>query len=77
VVVIRGKRPEEDFSEGQCTGAFQLEIYYGDFEREIKLPDVDIHAQEIRAAYRNGFLIVTLPKRVRITAPRNVAIESF
>jgi len=63
VLVIRGTRNED---ESGCTGAYQLEIYYGEFEREIKLPDVDVTPQHIRATYRNGILLVTIPKKAAV-----------
>jgi HSP20 family protein len=72
VVILRGRRNEEDFGHDR-TGAFQLEIYYGDFEREVKLPDVEIVPQGMRATYRNGMLTVVLPKRSRSRAE----IESY
>jgi HSP20 family molecular chaperone IbpA len=71
-VILRGRRNEEDFGHDR-TGAFQLEIYYGDFEREVKLPDVEIVPQGMRATYRNGMLTVVLPKRSRSRAE----IESY
>jgi HSP20 family protein len=72
VLVIRGTRNEEELN---CTGAYQLEIYYGEFEREIKLPDVDISPQHIRATYRNGILLVSIPKKVAV-AVEGIVIES-
>jgi HSP20 family protein len=61
-MLIRGERPEGDFSDGDRQGVHQLEIYYGEFQREIRLPDGQIDPKGIRAQYRNGFLYVLIPK---------------
>lgn len=62
-LLIRGNRQEMNVSDGNRQGVHQLEIYYGEFQREVKLPDCTIDAQGIRAQYRNGFLFVLIPKR--------------
>lgn len=60
-LVIRGVRNEEDLGDGR--GCYhQLEIGYGEFEREVALPPGDLDLDSVRAHYRNGFLIVALPK---------------
>lgn len=64
-LTIRGHRREELEEESQC--AFhQLEVPFGEFQREVRLPNVAIDPEGIRAHYRNGFLYVVLPKRDRI-----------
>jgi HSP20 family protein len=65
-VLIRGLRREEDFEDGERTNFYQLEIFYGPFQREVKLPEVSVRSDEIRASYRNGFLLVQIPKQERI-----------
>jgi HSP20 family protein len=60
-LLIRGCRHEENPPSGQ-RGFYQLEIYYGEFAREIRLPEVAIDPEGIRAHYRNGFLTVVIPK---------------
>lgn len=62
-IVLRGLRHEEDAVSIGRTGIFQLEIYYGEFEREVKLPSEHVDLDAIRAHYRNGFLFVIVPKR--------------
>ena len=64
-LTIRGLRREELDDEGP-PAFHQLEIPFGDFQREIRLPSVAIDPEGIRASYRNGFLYVVLPKRERI-----------
>jgi HSP20 family protein len=61
-MLVRGHRPEGDLADGNRQGVHQLEIYYGDFQREIKLPDAEIDSQGIKAQYRSGFLYVLIPK---------------
>lgn len=76
VLVLRGLRPEEDFSDGNRTGIHQLEILYGEFEREIQLPKVTIEPAEIKAQFRNGILLVMIPKRDRISIAKTVTVKT-
>src|SRR5690349_8978038 len=62
-VLIRGLRREEDYEDGDRVRFYQLEIFYGPFQREVKLPDVSVRSDQIKANYRNGFLIVLIPKQ--------------
>ncbi|MDH4388358.1 MAG: Hsp20/alpha crystallin family protein [Fimbriimonas sp.] len=61
-VMIRGRRDEDTDSEQSRVGVYQLEILYGEFEREIKLPQVELNTSEMRAIFRHGLLIVLIPK---------------
>jgi HSP20 family protein len=64
---IRGMR-EEDRSEALDRILFhQMEIYVGPFERVLALPSgAELDRESVSAAYRDGFLIVTLPKKTRV-----------
>ncbi|MDE2127216.1 MAG: Hsp20/alpha crystallin family protein [Armatimonadetes bacterium] len=63
-LLISGERTEPDEERHDRTRCFQLEVYYGPFQREIPLPsEVRIDRDQIRAIYRDGFLQVTLRKR--------------
>lgn len=62
-IVIRGFR-QEDGPDERAT-FHQLEVPFGEFQREVRLPDVSVRAHEIRAQYRNGFLYVVIPKQER------------
>ena len=75
-LLLRGTRDEEDYSDGTRTGIHQLEIFYGEFQREVRLPAVPIDATQIRAQYRNGILLVTIPKLERIVVTRTVTIQN-
>jgi HSP20 family protein len=61
-LLIRGTRREEDFPASERTGCYQLEIYYGEFEREVRLPELPLHPDGIKAHFRNGLLLVMIPK---------------
>jgi len=74
-IILRGVRPEQDLSDSGRVGIHQLEIFYGDFQREIALPDVGIDARGIRAQYRNGFLLVMVPKMERIVVSKLVTVK--
>lgn len=61
-IMIRGNRREDDYPDVSRPGCYQLEIYYGDFEREVSLPDVPVDSAGMKAHYRNGILTVRIPK---------------
>jgi len=65
-LLLRGFRHEGDPTGGSRRGAHQLEIYYGEFQREVKLPDSPIETKAIHAQYKSGFLYVLIPKREQI-----------
>jgi HSP20 family protein len=44
------------------TRLHQMEIDYGYFERTLRIP-FPLQVDEIRATYRDGFLVITIPKR--------------
>ena len=62
-LTIRGLRHEEDLQETCRTGCYQLEIYYGEFERVLELPDENGDPDGMKGHYRNGILTVRIPKR--------------
>jgi HSP20 family protein len=57
---ISGTRTE--FAPSPKTRLHQMEIDYGYFERTLRIP-FQVKAEEIKATYRDGFLIITVPKR--------------
>lgn len=64
VLTISGERYEEDGDHADRIRCYQLEITFGPFERQILLPtDTRIDREGIQANCRDGFLVVTLPKR--------------
>lgn len=77
VLVIRGVRREEDLPTQGKIGCHQLEIFYGDFQREVEVPRGDVDARSIRAQYKNGYLLVIVPLRRTETARRSVKARSL
>jgi HSP20 family protein len=64
VLTVSGERYEEDAERDERVRCYQLEINFGPFERQIMLPaDARIERDKIVATCREGFLVVTLPKR--------------
>jgi HSP20 family protein len=57
---ISGTRTE--FSPSSKTQLHQMEIDYGYFERTLHVP-FSLNVDEIKATYREGFLMVTVPKK--------------
>ena len=67
VLRIRGTRPES----GGARAYHQMEINYGDFVLEVRLP-VPIDRDRIDASYSDGFLKVLLPK----AQPRRISVTT-
>lgn len=66
ILVISGIRSEDEEERRARVRCYQLEIYYGPFERHVALPpDLSIDRENISATYRNGVLTVRIPKRVQ------------
>lgn len=71
-LIIRGQRNEvEEDGRIRC---YQLEIYYGDFLREVPLPEVPLNVEGIRATCRNGFLRISVPKRTEEPDRRTIPV---
>ena len=67
-LTIRGVREDERKEAVDRILFHQMEIYLGPFERTLPLPPgAEVEKEGVAAAYRDGFLIITLPKR---TAPQ-------
>jgi len=73
-LLVRGVRQDEGAESGRV-GFFQLEIPYGEFEREVDIPPIPIRVKGIRAQYRNGFLLVELPKAERVVVKSTIVIQ--
>jgi HSP20 family protein len=62
-LTIAGMRKEPAVERAGRTRCHQIEIYFGPFERTVMLPkEVLVDRERLAAVYRDGFLIVTLPK---------------
>ena len=75
VLNISGTRREgQDAREGRVR-SHHLEIYVGPFERAVALPSgIRLNRDAIKAAYKDGFLLVTLPKRQNTEKPQTHVI---
>jgi HSP20 family protein len=73
---IKGTRAERTVDERRKIRYYQLEVYFGPFEREVALPkDIDVDETRLSATYREGFLVITLPKIARQQISRTIQIE--
>ena len=64
ILLITGARIEGHADRDGRIRCHQLEVYFGPFERAIPLPSsVPVDRDKIKASYREGFLVITLPKR--------------
>jgi HSP20 family protein len=59
LLLIRGTRTES--CAAPKIRLHQMEIDYGRFERNLRIP-FPLKADQVKAAYRQGFLTVTIPK---------------
>lgn len=76
ILSIRGIREERHIDERRKIRYYQLEVYFGTFERDIALPkDISVNSENLRATYRDGFLVVTLPKSNEAQISRVIPIE--
>lgn len=72
-LTVRGLRIERDDDKSDRVRYYQLEVYYGPFERIVALPvDVPLDRDRLSASYKEGFLKVVLPK---LQQPLNKKIE--
>lgn len=63
-LTLRGVRVESDEDRCDRIRYYQLEVYYGLFERVVPLPaDVAIDRESLTAGYKDGFLKIVLPKQ--------------
>ncbi len=75
-LTMRGVRIETDEDRAERIRYYQLEVYYGPFERVIALPpDVFVQRDKLTATYKDGFLKVVLPKRQVAQEVRSIDIE--
>ena len=73
-ILIRGFRQPDELSEGKPQ---QLEIPFGEFAREVALPEVPIDPQNMRAQYKNGFLYVLIPKAETLVVTQTITIQGL
>ncbi|HZT42983.1 MAG TPA: Hsp20/alpha crystallin family protein [Chthonomonadaceae bacterium] len=73
LLTVSGERAEPWDEQRDRIRCYQLEIYFGPFERQIVLPaGLRFDRDQIAANYRDGFLVISLPKRP--DTPRSVRV---
>jgi HSP20 family molecular chaperone IbpA len=62
-LTIRGYRSEESEDKRGRIKYYQLEVYYGPFERVLRIPQsIRVDRENLKAVYKDGFLKISLPK---------------
>ena len=73
LLTISGDRAEPQEEHRDRIRCYHLEIYFGAFEREIILPaGVAFDRDGISATYKDGFLIIALPKTTKPETEKRV-----
>ncbi|MBP1723952.1 MAG: hsp 1 [Deltaproteobacteria bacterium] len=67
ILSISGSRKEP--SSPPKTRLHQMEIDYGKFQRTLRIP-FPLKSDDFRATYRQGFLVITVPKSQESIPPR-------
>jgi HSP20 family protein len=68
-LTVRGVRTEDATEKTIRRRYYQLEVYYGPFERVVHLPaDVQVDRDRLTATYKDGFLRIVMPKKKDDTA---------
>ena len=70
-LTIKGERKFE--KKDDKSGYHRIERSYGAFSRSFSLPDT-VEAEKVNAAYKNGVLTVTLPKK-ELAKPRVIEVK--
>lgn len=69
-LTIRGYRTEAPEEKRGRVKYYQLEVYYGPFERVLRIPqDIRVDRDHLSAVYRDGFLKISLPKLPEAVEP--------
>ncbi len=64
ILNVSGSRSESARDREGRSRCHQMEIYFGPFERAVGLPSgIRLDRDAIKASYKEGFLLVTLPKK--------------
>jgi HSP20 family protein len=72
-LILRGERKSEH--EHKLGGAYRSERRYGEFYREIPLPE-GVNPDDAKAQFRNGVLEVTLPIPAQASNRREIPIQT-
>jgi HSP20 family protein len=72
-LVLRGERKSEN--EQRSGGTYRSERRYGEFYREIPLPE-GVNPDDAKAQFRNGVLEITVPIPEQVSNRRQIPIQS-
>ncbi len=72
ILTVRGERKSAD--DGDRNSYRRTERRHGKFARAFRLPD-DVNEEEMKAAYENGVLVLTLPKQEPVDTARVIAVN--
>jgi HSP20 family protein len=72
-LILRGERKSEN--EQRSGGTYRSERRYGEFYREIPLPQ-GVNPEDAKAQFRNGVLEITVPIPERASNRRQIPIQS-
>jgi HSP20 family protein len=75
VLTIRGEKKMEDERGGAKENFHYVERSYGSFQRSLRLPH-QANPDEVRAAFQNGVLTVTVPKSAQQERSRRIQIQT-
>lgn len=77
-LTVSGVRTEQHEERAERTQCYQLEIYFGPFERTFVVPpEVEVDRDAIAATLKDGFLTIVLPRRARQpVVSRSIPIEA-
>jgi len=71
VLTVSGKRPGPGYSNAS---QLREECFSGEFRRNIRI-DAKVQADKVKAAFKDGILMVTMPKSEE-AKPKTIAIEA-
>lgn len=72
-LTIKGWRSDTPVFPNEKRTAHQLEIEYGEFWREVFLPDVMVRVEDVKASFRIGMLMLAVPKSTE--APTTLSVR--
>ncbi len=80
-LTLKGWRQDENAFPQERQTAHQLEIEYGEFWREVSLPDVPLNVEDVKASFRAGLLLLAVPKSEKpptgLTVRKVIAIQKL
>ena len=72
-LTIKGWRHDEAVFPNERMVAHKLEIDYGEFWREVALPESPVSVEDVRASFKEGMLLLAIPKSSE--KPKTVSVR--